>query len=76
MTFKIRNFGTDTECLDLPSLQSAIKGYAGKSVSIQDMRPQGRIYFVDVLPSGEVYESYGSRARFDIELRLDKAGGN
>lgn len=74
--FRIRNFGNDTECESIDALVSSIDQYRGKSVTIDDLRQGGRDYFVDVLPDGGVYESYGSRTRFDIECRLNQPGGN
>lgn len=74
--FRIRNFGNDTDCFDLADLIEKIAAYKDKSVTIDDLREGGRHYHVDVLPSGLVYESYGSRCRFDIDLRLDRPGGN
>ena len=70
MTFKIKNFGNDCECLTAADVVTALQRYRGKSVAIEDSRG-GPVHFVDVSPIGDVYESYGSGCRpFDVESRL------
>lgn len=62
--------GRCAPCKSVATLSKSILNYRGKSVTIEDLRPKGRDYHVDVLEDGLLYESHGARARFDIELRL------
>lgn len=68
--FLIIHQGRCTPCNSVPALSKSIQNYRGKSVTIEDLRLNGRDYLVDVLEDGLIYESRGARARFDIELRL------
>lgn len=71
MTFKIKNFGNDCECLTAADVAIALQRYRGKSVAIEDSRQGEAVYFVDVSPIGDVCESYGSGCRpFDAEWKL------
>lgn len=71
--FRIRNFGNDRFCRDLPALIEAIQCYRGKSVSVVDLRPCGQILYVDVSDTGELRESYGARARIDLRAIFGEA---
>jgi len=62
--------GRCTPCKSVATLSKAIQNYRGKSVTIEDLRLNGRDYHVDVLEDGLIFELHGARARFDIELRL------
>jgi hypothetical protein len=68
--FRIKNFGNDKDCTSIESLICYIQNYRGKSVTIQDLRPNGQCHFVDVTNSGEMYSSYGSRPKFEPDLML------
>ncbi|MDK9702486.1 MAG: hypothetical protein OEL20_05050 [Sulfuritalea sp.] len=68
--FLIRNLSGNTRCKDRTELASVIQRYRGQSVTIADLRQRGSVHFVDVLPSGELRDSYGVRSPFDIEVRL------
>lgn len=72
--FLIRNFGADTDCHDVGEVIKNIQKYQGISVAIQDKRPNGRLFFVDVGQDGVVTESYGKKRVVDLELMLKVPG--
>ena len=47
-----------------------IQSYKGKSVTVQDCRPGGKLFFVDVLESGEIRNSYGNHEAIDLVMVL------
>lgn len=69
---RIRNFGNDKMCADVSELMSSILEYRGKSVSIDDTRPGGKLIFVDVSETGEVRNSYGANEPIDLATVLTR----
>lgn len=70
---RIRNFGNDRHCNDVPEVLREIQAYKGESVSVHDTRPGGKLLYVDVLESGEIRNSYGNNGIIDLayELRIE-----
>jgi len=71
--FEIRNFGNNVICPDIASIMSAIHQFNGKSISIDDRRPGGKVFHLDV-QAHMISESYASRRVVDLPLLLETPG--